>query len=222
MRIWIIGFLAAGSASIAPFAKAQDAPAWSWSGSYLGIHAGMISGAVVALEDYRTPAVGPLVGAHIGRDWQHGRLVFGMVADLTASWADNRRQYDPVFKLPPVERHTQLGASIALRGRIGALIAERVLIYATGGPVLALVKQYQAAMSFGTPAVWPTPSVSRALGHYGVTMGVGAELRVTTSLSIVSEYRHTWLNARAYSPMLSDLNTSFQGHEGRIALNYRF
>jgi outer membrane immunogenic protein len=79
---------------------------WAWQGLYGGVHIG----AADAFNDD-----GLVGGVQIGHNWQTGRIVYGIEADI--SFTD----FDFIDWMGTV------------RGRLGYLISPSILIYGTGG-----------------------------------------------------------------------------------------
>ena len=131
-------------------------PAYNWTGFYVGAHLGY------GWEDNRmdvttlpSPAVfneapfsfnnkpsGILGGLQAGYNWQAGKFVFGVEADISAT--DIHGSSTRVALLPSGRRRRLLPGSSqtntqrmdwfgTLRGRLGFTPADRFLVYATGG-----------------------------------------------------------------------------------------
>jgi outer membrane immunogenic protein len=108
--------LAAGMAAGASIAAADGppdkrsdwvgVPSTSWQGLYGGIHVGSID---AWWDD------GFVGGVQIGRNWQSGKLVYGIEGDISLSGADGV---------------DWLGT---LRGRLGYLLSPGILLYGTAG-----------------------------------------------------------------------------------------
>jgi outer membrane immunogenic protein len=79
---------------------------WTWSGLYGGVH---IGNADAGWDD------GLIGGVQLGRNWQSGKVVYGLEGDISFS---------------DVEGVDWLAT---VRGRIGYLIAPSILLYGTGG-----------------------------------------------------------------------------------------
>src|SRR5262245_8483336 len=75
---------------------------WTWQGLYGGVHVGSVD----AFSDE-----GLVAGLQIGKNWQSGKLVYGLEGDLSLSGADNV---------------DWLGT---IRGRVGYLLSPSILLY---------------------------------------------------------------------------------------------
>jgi outer membrane immunogenic protein len=129
----------------APVYKAppQIAPAWNWSGFYIGVHGGY-GWSRSHWQFDATPGVstnhsgdGGLAGGQIGWNWQPvgSNWVFGLEAD--GSWADIKGSTfcpNAAFSC----QH-KVGALATFRGRIGYSFGP-VMIYGTGGGAYGDVK----------------------------------------------------------------------------------
>ena len=159
---------AAGVAFAATTADAEgrrsikDAPApSSWTGFYAGVHAGYgfssdsaaLSGdpGVISFQigDSIPPSLRPdlngvLGGLQLGRNWQFGAVVVGIEVDFSGSAiggsaAEQRTALDVVPIVTKLERDVDWLSTV--RGRIGLLPAENLLIFPTGGLAFGRVEQ---------------------------------------------------------------------------------
>lgn len=116
-------------------AQAQD----MWDGLFVGID---LSAGVVDLEGvhqglssaaFSSDISGLLGGAHIGYNHRNGNVVFGVEADLLiANWSKfNLYEDSNSSTITAIEDSVNLLGSI--RGRVGILPREDVLVYATAG-----------------------------------------------------------------------------------------
>src|SRR5262245_52973277 len=140
-----VAALAVGSASAADIpvkAPPMQLPAWSWAGSYFGVHGGGVSGDVNRF--YANSGVGPLnvksdfddsiFGIHGGTQWQFGQIVLGIESAINFSPGEMKGTV--VAPVPP------FGADISMRNRLRDLSTiggragfawDRVLFYGTAG-----------------------------------------------------------------------------------------
>jgi outer membrane immunogenic protein len=154
----IVVAAAAGSA-VAPNAKAADipvkapkmvaAPAWNWTGFYVGGHLGAAWQDPRATGSYVDDAAnritvtnaakstGFIGGAQIGYNWQTGIFVYGVEADISDLSSSGRvgqtavAPNDPDAFLTSSSETKWLGT---VRGRLGVtFFGGRTLAYATGG-----------------------------------------------------------------------------------------
>ncbi len=119
MNIWRSSLLAltvsAGMAAGANLAAA-DGPSkggaewpnipWTWTGLYGGVHVGSVD---AGWDD------GFIGGVQLGRNWQSGKLIYGLEGDISISGADS------------------IDWIGTIRGRLGYLINPSILVYGTAG-----------------------------------------------------------------------------------------
>jgi outer membrane immunogenic protein len=79
---------------------------WSWTGLYGGVHVGSID------SWWDSGFVG---GVQIGKNWQSGKIVYGIEGDISVSGADG------------------IDWTGTLRGRLGYLMSPSILLYGTAG-----------------------------------------------------------------------------------------
>ena len=105
-----VGMVAGASLATAdgPSKKGGDWPniPWSWQGLYGGVHVG---NAETHWDD------GWVGGVQLGRNWQSGKVVYGLEGDISFSGADSVDWFATV------------------RGRLGYLIHPSMLVYGTAG-----------------------------------------------------------------------------------------
>jgi outer membrane immunogenic protein len=185
------GAFAADAIVAAPEAPIVYDTAFTWSGVYVGLHAGHAWGDVSYAADPH-PVTDPdpaetfdvsgwLAGAQVGFNRQVGNFVFGIEGDI--SWANIEGEGSDVDPRPESESIPSFEVDwlSTIRGRAGVAI-DRVLIYGTGGVAFAGV----------------TGNISNLEGagdnrsddhvHTGWTLGAGAEFAVTNNVSIKGEY----------------------------------
>ncbi len=187
---------ASTSVLLAAAAQAQelDAPAqYNWSGFYIGAHLGGALqlddiadpfGASIFGDTVRTP--GPVAGGQAGYNWQLGRTVLGVEADV--SWADlygtNTCFAFSGFYVSANCR-VEVDALGTLTGRFGRLLGADTgtLVYGKAG--VAWQHLDVSATTSGGAGLPPTS----AGGHrWGWTLGVGAERAITDRWSLKAEY----------------------------------
>jgi outer membrane immunogenic protein len=132
-----------------PYAKAPvAAPASTWAGFYIGAHGGYAWGnhpQTYPLEFFMLPAGTPLTGTnskgwvaggHFGHNWQYDRMVAGLEADLSAADINGTTTTGifafggDTFTVALDEKVKYLGT---VRGRLGWLPTDTVLLYGTAG-----------------------------------------------------------------------------------------
>ena len=205
------GLLAfAGSASAADLAAPVD-PVHDWSGFYVGLQGGYgwgndnneVSGAIE--EDLE----GFVGGAHLGWNSQVDSIVFGLEADVEASFMD--------ADLSAGVNTADLDMNVlgSLRARIGYAI-DAVLIYATGGLAVADF-DYEISNGVATESFDDTP--------LGYTVGGGVEVAFTETLSGRLEYRYTDLGSESFTSALFPVDTfdaDYDFHAVRAGISWNF
>lgn len=169
----VVAVAAAGSASVmtgsaqaqVPGSGAQSSPSWSWSGFYVGGHLGgawqkahtlgsYFDGATQFPFDNSTSRTGFIGGGQIGYNWQSGRMVYGLEADLSGM-SGSTTATSLVSTLPVTMTSTNAITGMgSVRGRIGATVTSNILAYATAGVAFARVKNDHTESFPGTVATW--------------------------------------------------------------------
>ena len=172
-----------------PFA----APAYSWSGFYIGGEVGYARDATTSqlqtpagnvLASWNGSADGVIGGAYSGYNWQLGGLVLGLESDFEGSSLN--RTAGPVIGL---YSGSKVGWQASLRTRVGFAV-DRTLFYVTGG---------LADASLGHTLFDAGHSVSFTTNRLGYTLGGGVEHAVTDNLVGRIDYRYT-ISAPATTP----------------------
>lgn len=184
--------------------KAPVAPAFSWTGFYIGANAGYGWGqtnfsnsfdplfpATLQVQDASFGTDGGLVGGQIGYNWQINQVVIGVEAD--AAWANisgsgsyfNGIAPSCVQSNDPCEATTEAFGTIA--ARLGWAF-DRVLVYAKGGAAWG-VTNYTAG---NTDLINPAFSYHASLDQtrWGWTVGGGVEWAFVNNWSAKVEYNY--------------------------------
>ena len=137
----------AGAADLvtkAPALAPQPAPIWS--GPYIGLDVGAYNHRASSNDE--TPGLVPgfsgsltdtsaFASAHAGYNWQAGRFVFGVEADISSPSRRRSINYGPVGFVPAPETFTtEIRWLSTFRGRVGVAFSD-LLLYATGGLAVA-------------------------------------------------------------------------------------
>ena len=165
-------------------------PAYNWSGFYLGIAGGLAYGRSQQINIDSSVATfglpltnsygvgGGLVGGELGYNWQFGNWLVGAEVDM--SWVG---QSGTTNDIPPfntsVTQTTKLEWLQTDRLRLGGLVTDHWLVYATGG--------FAAG---GMEALRPAGAVtySQTQTEWGWAAGAGTEVAVLPHLSVKVEY----------------------------------
>ena len=207
----------AGPPPRAPVAYVPAAPAFSWTGFYIGLNTGYAFGQADGTNVFGSTGSfsvdGPMVGGTIGGNYQIGQFVVGAEADL--DWQN--------------VRGSQVGAGCSalgvpfscdaasnwistFRARAG-FAADRVLIYATGGGAAANIKT-----SVGT-LPWASTT------ELGWTAGAGVEVAMTDNWTAKIEYLFADFQKAtcpATSCVAPSTTVSFDESMVRAGINYKF
>jgi len=257
-----IGGLCAAEAAAGDVAP-KASPPFSWTGFYAGIHAGYGSGdgnaaavnpaALLPLfpgvNNLTSTASAPftlgveqsgwLGGLQAGYNWQSGRTLVGIEADVSIAGIGGQaaRSYAlrPVFLVGDFDDYTgrvKLTEEIdyfgTLRGRLG-LANHSWLLYATGGLAWAHIKSSLESSHVRLTSNFPIPGFPAALDGQatasrlalGYAVGAGAEWTFAPQWSVKGEY--LYLNF-GHSVSLAIPSATLNGgttdlHTFRVGLN---
>ncbi len=160
-----------------------------WTGFYLGGALGHVTGTGRSNGDfghYIYDQSGTIGSLYAGTNWQIGRAVLGVEADISTG----SLQSDGIV-------YSELNAMGSFRGRAGVLLTPSLLLYGTAGLAWA-------NMDFGIDGV-----TSESKTFWGYQVGVGTEFMVSRNVGLRLEYIHTDLGrehfvtsgfANAYRP----------------------
>jgi outer membrane immunogenic protein len=198
---------------------------FSWTGCYIGAHAGYGWGrtdvtdpagffAFANGQTTRANTRGPLAGGQIGCDYQFaGGWVLGI--EGSAAWADIKGTVnDPFFAGKNFSSRTDFIADAT--GRIGYSF-DRVLLYGKGGGAWSH-NRFDMTL-FGGPA-------SATETRFGWVVGGGIEYAFTSNWSAKLEYNHYDFGSRQVTltgaGFTAPENISQRIDTVKIGLNYRF
>jgi outer membrane immunogenic protein len=247
-------FAGAAMAADLPVPIYKAAPAvqvHDWTGLYVGAHAGYgwsgrQTAATTALP---SPAAfdqadfsvgldtnGFIGGAQIGFNRQVSRRwMLGFEADFSHAGLDNDARVAPVNLASgnPVlgsfaDFHQELKWLATIRGRVGFLAAERLMLFGTGG--LAVGKTSYSVFEEYTNLDTARFSGAASKTKIGWTLGAGAEWAFAGNWSAKLEYLYYNLGEETVlsSPLAPNppfaLQTTFEtnGHIARLGINYKF
>ncbi|MFT4118864.1 outer membrane protein [Bradyrhizobium sp.] len=247
-----LGPVAASAADLAYKARpvAVD-PGFNWSGFYIGVNGGYawnqasdvaVSGSrlITASQPLVVPfAVGDLrpqgylVGGQAGWNYQFGMGLVGVEADFDFADIKASRDVDLPVGAPGVRTSASEKINFfgTLRGRLGAIVSQRLLLFVTGGLAYANIKDNANVSEFFNQAVLGRQFIASASDlRYGWTLGAGAEWAVARNWSVKGEYLYYDLGHRTIAgpqtnPIGSDFGTysfSTRGNIVKAGLNYKF
>lgn len=203
---------------------------FSWTGPYIGIHAGYAWGrehdnqsesfpggddsaeAPILLQADRFSVDGFIGGVHVGHNWQNDSFVYGIEGDF--DFANVKGGAD--FAYDNVTGHLSLESDwqASIRARLGYAM-DTWLFYATGGVAFghADLTASNADLTF-----------SDSNTHVGWTVGVGVEKAFTPNLIGRLEARYTDFGKKTYN--LGDFGTNIRAdwHQAAVTvgLSYKF
>jgi len=208
------------SAPVAPVA-----PAFTWTGFYLGANVGAGFGGDFRLRDTvaalpveaKLSAGGFIAGGQAGFNYQMGSFVVGIEGDL--AYADLKNSVTASaagHATATAKMSTDYLATV--RGRIG-YAWDRVLVYATGGVAFTKIELSAHAVAGGVAA-----AASHSKTHTGWALGAGVEAALTDNISAKAEYLYVDFDKKRYFPsgIHSGLRGDLNSHIIRVGVNYRF
>ncbi len=207
---------------IAPItAKAQS---YSWSGFYIGGHAGYSWADanytftnVIGSENFGHDMGGGMGGAHVGIQQQWSNVVAGVEVSWSAVDLSDRRT--SVLQ-PGRLRQIEIDSLFTVTGRLG-LVLNDWLLYAKGG---------YASADVDTFAINPATGVSGSTSgrESGWIIGAGLEKALMPNLILGAEYNFVQLNVGSRSAIATDGTTfSYSGTDAEVhtlmaRLSYKF
>ena len=196
---------AASSADLAPVTPMAPpvALAYDWSGPYVGVHVGGLfadfENDVPLNPGPADDASGLIAGVQAGYNWQFGRWVAGVEADVSS--------IDIEADSAAGSFEEDVMGTLRLRGGVAF---DRVLLYATAGAAFTGVDATLAgAGSDDDVAV-------------GVALGAGADVAIWRSLSIRAEYLYADVPEQSLNTGGVTTVGGSDNHIGRVGLNFNF
>ena len=191
-----------------PYYKAPVvAPAFSWTGFYIGVNGGGGFGRSAWDRTGSFNTSGGLVGGTIGYNYQIGQAVVGFEGDI--DWADINGTTNNACALGCKTSDSWLST---VRGRLG-YAADRFMPYITGGAAFGDIKAATPGFAGGNS--------DRA----GWTLGAGLEFAVAQNWSLKAEYLYVDLGkfncGISCGAAVTD-NVSFTTNLIRAGVNYHF
>jgi outer membrane immunogenic protein len=178
-------------------------------------------------------------GVQAGYNWQVNQIVLGVEGDIdgTHIHASLTRGAIPPFAGFPVAVTATSTDTIdwiaSARARAGVVVAERGLLYVTGGAAFTNAKVNTAfGETFGPlviPPFFPPPTgASSSHGLVGWTLGGGVEWAFSKAWSLAAEYRHNDFGGQNYllgtdvvgNPIMD--RVKFTTDQVTLRLNWRF
>lgn len=259
----LVGFASAVSAADLPersWSKAPPlvAPAFNWSGFYAGVNVGggwydggnittssNIASVLPPANIIRVPVQngnqsGVTAGGLIGYNYQIDRVVLGVEADFNYVDLTSSRGGSTTVALPGgltgsfnLQNTSKVDWFGTVRGRIGFVPVERLLIYGTGGLAYGEVKTNIADSSAFSTGLSRLFLGANSDVRVGWTAGGGAEYAFTNNWTLRGEYLYVDLGSsgttatfQGTDPLQSQIryNASRESRfsVARAALSYKF
>ncbi len=192
--------------------------ALSWSGFYFGPSFGFGWGSARGDLGYNDPAFpgvgasdvfaspgqsfstdGLIAGGQAGVNWQVSRLVFGLEVDASWSGVEGKTTAVTIAGDPAWHVRTDLDWFGTVRGRLGYLVSDTVLVYGTGGIAFG---RSSGSISVTYDAPPPTTEIARgeaSATHWGWAAGAGIEYMLMRSVSLKVEYLYVDLGKKTHA-----------------------
>lgn len=206
-----------------------------WAGFYVGVNGGygwgtpsskvtdleIIGGTIIAENSANFTPEGGFGGGQIGYNWQRGRFVYGVEADIQAANIHG----DATTGLAPgisATGSTDLDWFGTVRGRLGYTCGS-ALFYGTAGFAFGGIQDKLSKVD-GAGA----GSVSKSETATGYVVGGGVEYAVSPKWSVKAEYQFIdlgkdHLSVDAVAPLvLAELDAEHSYNTVRVGINYHF
>ncbi len=204
----------------APAAYIPAAPAWNWSGFYIGINGGGAFGSsgwsTTRGDTGNFNVNGGMVGGTVGYNYQMGQVVIGIEGDY--DWQNIRGASNNTTVCGPTANGAGCDTSSnwigTIRGRIGYAF-DRIMVYGTGGGAVTDIKASYGALPWASNTEW------------GWTAGAGIEGAITDNLTAKVEYLYASFQKDTSCPSTSCFfftspSVSLKESMVRVGLNYKF
>jgi outer membrane immunogenic protein len=239
--------IGAGLLSLAAFAVAADAadlsprtytkappviaPAYDWTGFYIGLNGGGASShecltifsvagaAVFPNSEGCHDATGGLVGGQIGYRWQLSNWVLGLEAQ--GDWADLTGSNPSLTAIVPYTNQTKIDAIGLFTAQVG-YAWNNLFLYVKGGA--AVTDNQYSSFFTATNVVFNQTNETR----WGGAVGAGAEFAFAPNWSVGIEYDHLFMGSNDVTFPASAIAVTRSDHisedvdMGVVRLNYRF
>jgi outer membrane immunogenic protein len=217
---------AASVSAIAP-AEAQQ----TWSGPYFGANVGAVwdkarntdntpyaSGATAGTVTDLT-GKGAFGGAQMGYNWQFGKIVTGLEAEL--GYLGTTHSTPLTGSTAGSQVGVKGGVYGDLTGKLGFAVSPALMLYAKGGIAFTNARDNFSTVSGSYSSTTHTGT------HSGLTYGLGAELMLSRGWSTKLEYQHFNFGSRDYTvynaaAVPSGFSQRLSNDSLKIGLNYRF
>ena len=196
------------------------APAYDWTGCYLGVHGGggVLFDAGAQPDLFDRHGIGALAGGQVGCNYQTGMLVVGIEGE--GFWSGIGNTVDQFFGNNTwySTAHVKNKADYDIAGRFGVTF-DRALVYGKAGWVWGRFSwDYRNRNGY-------TENASTTLD--GLLIGLGLEYAIAANWSAKFEYDYLGLDAKnvlftTSDPSTFTQNVSAEKHIFKLGLNYKF
>jgi outer membrane immunogenic protein len=225
LAAFLLTFTPALAADLAPQPAEPAAPvyvAYSWTGFYLGLHAGVVGSNVKATNQLTGASAGLddtgfIGGAHAGYNYQFDYgFVLGLEGDIDYTSLSKSRSFaGPTFTESDKFKSDWQGS---IRARAGYAF-DRFLPYVTGG--VAFANENFRASGFDT--VLGPYGGSSSTTRTGWTVGGGVEYAYDENWLIRAEIRYSDLGKKSFSFTNSaPIKLRFNEVSGTVGVSYKF
>ena len=191
-----------------PPAPVTYAPAFSWTGFYVGLNGGGGFGDISSTH-FANPNGGEF-GGQVGYNMQFNQFVVGVEADLDGTDLSKRNIY--ALGAGVGSNKFSTGLMTTERLRAGYAI-DRTLLYVTGGYAGIETRASNNVDTPGAEHVW----------RNGGAIGAGAEYAITNNITAKVEYLYTpFANATYFGGAPSAETNDFSISSVRAGINYKF
>jgi outer membrane immunogenic protein len=186
------------------------APAFNWTGFYLGVYGGYAFG-TGDTDGFN----GGMAGGTIGYNWQAPGSMWVLGIEGDGGWTDFGDSASVTAGGITATIASEAKATATLRARLGAAW-DRTMIYATGGG--AWVRN-EISLSVAVPGVGAA-GISDTQNHFGYAVGAGIEHAFMPNWSAKVEYLYFGMGSENYFNTVPSGDLNF--HTVKVGLNYRF
>jgi outer membrane immunogenic protein len=208
-----------------PVSGPAPEPGFTWTGIYAGVNVGdgwskprihFSNGSTI---DFGT-IQGVIGGGQVGANWQFGRIVLGIEADVDGSSQSKSAAATIPVGIFNVSGEIDKPWFATFRGRVAWAVADRWLVYATGG---ASWLDRKSTFTFSTAG--SSASSGFEVSHIGWAAGGGVEGPLTRNWSWKIEY--LYLQTEKFVTTINWFGNPLLHHDqlgesvARIGVNYR-
>jgi outer membrane immunogenic protein len=192
-----------------PYSRAPVAPAFDWSGFYLGVMGGYgfandatVGNIAITNADLK----GGFAGGTVGANWQIGQFVIGV--ETEAAWSDINTSSTVGFVT--LKDQVQSFGSVAARA---GFAANNVLVYGKGG--YGWMDNQISGSAFGL-------TLAESHFHSGWTAGGGVEWAFAGPWSMKVEYLYAQYFKETYLAAAGGVSLAANVNTVKAGINYRF